>query len=423
MLAQRARQLSTDLERERGDRRAGRRGRRVVQPLAAAFRRVPTPLVGSALRVGSRRRTSLEPVAVFERHGSETPLVLFARYRDFGKGRWRMFWWTTRALLALRRRGLLAPDDLTLVEALVAARTLPAPLGELAVVLDGYRDALVPVGRWDVRLDREILAAPAASAELAQAAAQWRYASRAVLEELRVHGVDLPRSSVLDAGCGRGYTAFAMAGEGIGKVCGVDLDVEGEEPREERERLWELLGAGREAAIETGDLARLAFPDAAFDAVCSTSVIEHLVELPAVFAEFRRILRPGGIAHHGIDLWFGPAGGHSLCTLDIPWGHVRLDEDEFRGYVAHQRPHETADAIAFYTAAFQRPRLTLAETADAARAAGFDVLVARHTPLPLRDRHRAWFDGRIFRECRRLHPLVTPADLLSVSAKLILRRR
>jgi hypothetical protein len=51
----------------------------------------------------------------------------------------------------------------------------------------------------------------------------------------------------------------------------------------------------------------------------------------------------------GVDPWFGIAGRHALCTLDFPWGHLRLDDGELAEYVRRLRPHEADDAIEVFT--------------------------------------------------------------------------
>ena len=47
--------------------------------------------------------------------------------------------------------------------------------------------------------------------------------------------------------------------------------------------------------VEQGDAYSLPFPDATFDAVVCVRVVHHLEHPEAVFAEFSRVLRPGGV--------------------------------------------------------------------------------------------------------------------------------
>ena len=48
------------------------------------------------------------------------------------------------------------------------------------------------------------------------------------------------------------------------------------------------------AQLDTGDARALPYPDDAFDAVVSASMLEHLVDPRAVIGEMLRVLRPGG---------------------------------------------------------------------------------------------------------------------------------
>jgi SAM-dependent methyltransferase len=103
--------------------------------------------------------------------------------------------------------------------------------------------------------------------------------SRALYAELiRTHV--RPGGRLLDAGCGR-YLEFSRELTDV-EVVGVDL----ESQLETRNRTSPY-------AIR-GDLDRLPFPDESFDTVISRSVVEHLEHPELVFAEFSRVLRPGG---------------------------------------------------------------------------------------------------------------------------------
>jgi SAM-dependent methyltransferase len=53
---------------------------------------------------------------------------------------------------------------------------------------------------------------------------------------------------------------------------------------------------GYDARFVKGELTRLALPDAAFDRVICTEVLEHTEDPAAILAEIRRILKPDGVA-------------------------------------------------------------------------------------------------------------------------------
>jgi len=94
---------------------------------------------------------------------------------------------------------------------------------------------------------------------------------------------------ILDAGCGSGYLSRLLAARGA-KMVGADHSqkllefarrAEAKEPRGIR--------------FHRTDLARMArFKDGTFDVVVSNVVMQDVVAFEKAFAEFRRVLRPGG---------------------------------------------------------------------------------------------------------------------------------
>jgi ubiquinone/menaquinone biosynthesis C-methylase UbiE len=118
----------------------------------------------------------------------------------------------------------------------------------------------------------------------ARAAYEWP-AVREVLS-------DVDGLRVLDVGTGTGHYAAWLAERGA-EVVGLDA----------------AAGMLREARTRTddprfvrGDLrAVLPFPDAAFDLVVSQLVLDHVADWDHVFAEFARLLRPGGSVVVSVD--------------------------------------------------------------------------------------------------------------------------
>jgi len=96
-----------------------------------------------------------------------------------------------------------------------------------------------------------------------------------------------PAARALDAGCGTGAMAHALAKRYGWKVTGVDIS---------RDGLRKAVQLGRRDVVAC-DARRLPFADAGFDAVISLDMLVHLEpgEEAQVFQEFARVLKPGGL--------------------------------------------------------------------------------------------------------------------------------
>jgi malonyl-CoA O-methyltransferase len=100
---------------------------------------------------------------------------------------------------------------------------------------------------------------------------------------------DVRGKALLDLGCGTGRHALWLAGQGAA-VTAVDFS-EGMLAEARRKR-----GADSVRFVVHDLHDPLPFADAAFDALVSGLVLEHLRDLGPLFAEARRVLRPGGPA-------------------------------------------------------------------------------------------------------------------------------
>ena len=147
--------------------------------------------------------------------------------------------------------------------------------------------------------------------------------------------------NVLDAGCGEGYGSALLA-ERAAAVVGVDL---------ERDVIEHAAQRYPDVRFETGDLATLGFPDAAFDAVVTFQVIEHLVSPRGFVAECARVLKPGGVLVLSTPnrLTFSPTG------IRNPFHTVEFAPAELRGVL------EEAFDVEMLGGTFHRVRLDVVE--------------------------------------------------------------
>jgi SAM-dependent methyltransferase len=138
-------------------------------------------------------------------------------------------------------------------------------------------------------------------------------------EEVRGRGL------VADLGCGPGHVARYLHDQGVTMI-GIDLSPQ---MIEEARRL------NPELEFKVGDMRKLSLPDASFVGVIAFYSIVHLApdELPAIMAELRRVLMPGGLILVAFHI------GRDVVHVDELFGEpVNLD---FRFYV----PADVIDAL------------------------------------------------------------------------------
>jgi ubiquinone/menaquinone biosynthesis C-methylase UbiE len=66
----------------------------------------------------------------------------------------------------------------------------------------------------------------------------------------------------------------------------------------------------------------LPIPSNYFNLVTSIAAFEHFLNVPAVVAEVRRVLQPGGVAYIRIHPFACPSGGHNVKLMEIPLHHI-----------------------------------------------------------------------------------------------------
>jgi predicted TPR repeat methyltransferase len=125
----------------------------------------------------------------------------------------------------------------------------------------------------------------------------WSYQAPAVVAEA-VLARHPTAGSVLDVGCGTGLVGRALRERGFdGRIRGLDLSQASLDIAEQH---------GAYDSLERADLQqRLALEDDSVDAVVCVGVMTYLPDVEAVWREFARVARPGGlvVATQREDLW------------------------------------------------------------------------------------------------------------------------
>jgi len=144
-----------------------------------------------------------------------------------------------------------------------------------------------------------------------------------------------PGARLLDAGCGEGRHCRGALERGA-RVVGLDLDPAG---------LRAAAGGLRRRAAEKGSLGEmvqgdtfaLPFPDACFDRVICSEVMEHVHDYPAAARELARVTRPGGRL------------AVTIPTATSEHLYLRAGDDYFEspgGHIRIFRPRDLARALA-----------------------------------------------------------------------------
>lgn len=165
----------------------------------------------------------------------------------------------------------------------------------------------------------------------------WLYRARLSL------AVDLlgPRrhDSLLEIGYGSGIFLPELARH-AGRIAGIDIHSESERVNGMLERL------GLEADLREGTLFELPWEEGAFDALVCLSVLEHLVELDAALDEFRRVLRPGGVAVLGFptrnpftDGFFRLVGYNPRAIHPSSHADILAAAERQRGFTVERKRH------------------------------------------------------------------------------------
>jgi SAM-dependent methyltransferase len=139
-----------------------------------------------------------------------------------------------------------------------------------------------------------------------------------------------PGEAFLDAGAGFGRHAYEAARRGARVTA---LDWAADEVETMRAMFLAMIEQGEIApesfgGVMRGDATRLPFPDATFDRIVTSEVLEHIQDDVSAIAEFERVLKPGGTLAVTVPTWYPEKINWMLSdeyhAPKSPGGHVRI---------------------------------------------------------------------------------------------------
>jgi SAM-dependent methyltransferase len=181
-------------------------------------------------------------------------------------------------------------------------------------------------------------------------------------------------AEIVDAGTGTGFVALLLAELGH-RVTGIDLS-EGM-LAVARQKVSGLPPTAPTPDFRTGDAIAPPLPPASVDAVISRHLLWTLTDLEGAFANWRRLLRPGG----------------RVVAIDGLWNVTRQERQQAAAARPPAAPWREEWARRYTAAVQARLPLFAAETLDpvvaAARAAGFaDVAISNLKDVERAERER-----------------------------------
>jgi len=143
----------------------------------------------------------------------------------------------------------------------------------------------------------------------------------------RIRSMVRPDDAIIDVGCGTGSILRALAADGFADLHGLEISE------------YSIARLRREGiTMWHGRLPNLPLPEARFDVVIASQVLEHIIRRMRFMREVHRVLRPGGRA-----LIFVP--DNCLGPIDESEHVIRYNRETLRAFLAKTFEVESVESM------------------------------------------------------------------------------
>tara|TARA_R100000008_G_scaffold60327_1_gene37900 strand:+ start:358 stop:1296 length:939 start_codon:yes stop_codon:yes gene_type:complete len=239
-------------------------------------------------------------------------------------------------------------------------------------------------------------------------------------------GISLQDKKIMDVGCLRGMQCFGAMEFGAREAVGIDIpeyyvnqstngkSVDASKVLEnKRNKLRELHPHLDQSKISFRDLSVFEMDyENEFDIIFSWETFEHVMNPKEALKRIYKALKPGGVVYTHYNPFFCVSGGHSMCTLDYPFAHIILTDEDFKRYVKTKKPEncpQKYEELSYNFFTKNLNRMTQNDFKKYVDDVGFEVL--DFMSLPEMDVLQM-IDDSTLELAKTIHPTITLNDLL-----------